>query len=70
MKTLLGMAVSPGHPYVDWSLAALDIATADTKWNPRLETLLALGGRFVLCDSGGMERGSETERKIPLRQKR
>lgn len=97
MKVLLGLAVSPDHPYVEWSLSELDIreisesttvmvhgglwlkffrsehspltysiiigegtnpapvfiATSDTKWSPRLEKLLSLGSRFVLCDSGG-----------------
>ncbi|HWR12074.1 MAG TPA: MBL fold metallo-hydrolase [Rectinemataceae bacterium] len=97
MKTILGLAISPGHPYVEWSISALDsaeigegermdvagglwldfykaehspetysvlvgrgegqepllIATSDTKWSPRLATLLARGGRLVLCDSGG-----------------
>lgn len=101
MRNLLGLAVAPDHPYVEWSLTSLDIreiredetvpvrgglslrffrsehspltyslimtrksdhspvfvATSDTKWGPRLENLLALGGDFILCDSGGAENG-------------
>lgn len=97
MRVILGLAISPEHPYVEWSLSALEtveikegarmkaagglwleffraehspltysicigreaeekplfIATSDTKWSPRLEALLSMGGRLVLCDSGG-----------------
>jgi len=97
MRTILGLAISPEHPYVEWSLSALEtaeieegermmaagglwleffkaehspltysirigreaeeaplfIATSDTKWSPRLKALLSMGGRLVLCDSGG-----------------
>ncbi len=97
MRMILGLAISPEHPYVEWSLSALEaaeikeggrmkaagglwleffkaehspltysirigreaeeaplfIATSDTKWSPRLEALLSMGGRLVLCDSGG-----------------
>ena len=97
MRDMLGRAISPDHPYVEWSLSALDsheireeetvsvsggvwmkcfrsehsprtyslifgkdvdaepefIATSDTSWGPRLEKLLSMGGKLVLCDSGG-----------------
>jgi len=97
MKEMLGLAISPDHPYVEWSLTALDIreiledeavtvgdkvwmkffrsehspptysisfgegagseptfiATSDTRWGPRLEKLFSIGGKLVLCDSGG-----------------
>ena len=102
MKTILGLAVSPDYPYIDWSMSALDIeeiredesmdidgglwlkffriehspptysiiagegtdpepvfiATSDTRWGDRLAALLAMGGRLVLCDSGGSGKGS------------
>ena len=97
MRDLLGRAISPDHPYVEWSLSALEIheiredeavdagggvwmrcsrsehtplsyslsfgkngdlepefiATSDTSWGPRLRKLLSMGGKLVLCDSGG-----------------